>query len=205
MSPGSVAVQTACPGHVAQLELHWIVANPVKAGLVREARDWPGVTVLPHELGRRTFRIERPAIFFDPDNPNWPDTVELTLTLPPTLEHTYGARGVREAVKEELERQERLARAELNKRGWRVLGAARVRRLSPYRRAGSFEPLRHRNPTFAMGRGQRTVFFQALAELRAFRTAYRQALEQWRSGFRGVVFPRGTWCMCRVHGVLVQT
>jgi len=186
-------------------KLAYAMANPVKAGLVREARDWPGVTVLPHELGRRSFRIERPPIFFDPDNPNWPDTVELTLTLPPTLERTYDARRVREAVKEELERQERLAREEFDKRGWRVLGAARVRRLSPYRRARSSEPLRHRNPTFAMGRGQRTVFFQALAELRAFRTAYRQALEQWRSGFRGVVFPRGTWCMCRVHGVLVQT
>jgi hypothetical protein len=82
----------------------------------------------------------------------------------------------------ELERQERLAHHELKKRGWRVLGAERIRRLSPYRRATSFEPLRGRNPTFAVGRGQKKVFFQAVAEPLAFRHAYRQALEQWRAG-----------------------
>jgi hypothetical protein len=67
-------------------KLAYVMANPVKAGLVQYARDWPGVTVLPHELGRRTFRIERPAVFFDPNNPQWPDVVELSLTLPPTHE-----------------------------------------------------------------------------------------------------------------------
>jgi hypothetical protein len=94
-----------------------------------------------------------------------------------------------------------VARAEVKARGWRILRAARVRRLSPYRRATSFELLRDRNPTFAVGRGQRKVFFEAVAELRAFRRAYRQALEQWRAGLRSVVFPQGTWGMCRVHGV----
>jgi hypothetical protein len=108
---------------------------------------------------------------------------------------------VREAVTDELARHEREARAEVKARGWRILGAARVRRLSPYRRATSFELLRDRNPTFAVGRGQRKVFFQAVAELRAFRRAYRQALEQWRAGLRSIVFPQGTWGMCRVHGV----
>ncbi|MFW2389409.1 MAG: transposase [Polyangiales bacterium] len=186
-------------------KLAYVAANPVKAGLVASARDWPGVTVLPHELGRRTLVIARPAVFFRPDNRKWPDTVELSLTLPPALEQTHPAQAVREAVKEELERQERQARTEVKARGWRVLGAERVRRLSPYRRATSFELLRSRNPTFAVGRGQRKAFFQAVAELRAFRRAYRQALEQWRAGLRSVVFPQGTWWMCQVHGVVGQT
>jgi len=186
-------------------KLAYVAANPVKAGLVARARDWPGVTVLPHELGRRTLVIERPGVFFRPDNRKWPHTVELTLTLPPALEQTHPAQAVREAVKEELERQERQARAEVKARGWRILGAERVRRLSPYRRATSFELLRSRNPTFAVGRGQRKAFFQAVAELRAFRRAYRQALEQWRAGLRSVVFPQGTWWMCRAHGVVGQT
>ena len=140
-------------------------------------------------------------MFFRADNTKWPDTVELTLTLPPALERAYPAEAVRQAVKDELERQEREARAELKARGWRILGATRVRRLSPYRRATSFELLRDRNPTFAVGRGQRKVFDQAVAELWAFRCAYRQALEQWRAGLRSVVFPQGTWAMCHVHGV----
>jgi REP element-mobilizing transposase RayT len=186
-------------------KLAYVMANPVKAGLVRHARDWPGITVLPHELGRRVWTLKRPEAYFNAKNRQWPDTIELTLTLPASLERTYAADALREVVQEELERQERLAYQEVHKRGWRVLGAARVRRLSPYRRATSFELLRDRNPTFAVGRGQKKVFFEAVAELRAFRHAYRQALEQWRAGLRSVVFPQGTWCMCRMHGVALDT
>ena len=186
-------------------KLAYVMANPVKAGLVRRAREWPGVTVLPQELGRRTWRIKRPEAFFDADNPQWPDEVELSLSLPPVLQRTYGAQQVREAVAQELEHQEHLAHREVKRRNWRVLGAERVRRLSPFQRATSFEPLRGLNPTFAVGRGQRGVFFDAVARLRAFRKAYRQALEQWRAGLRETVFPQGTWAMCRLHGVAVST
>jgi len=186
-------------------KLAYVMANPVQAGLVRHARDWPGITVLPKELGRRTWTMNRPDAYFRPDNPQWPETAALTLTLPPVLAECDRAEEVREAVNEELEGQERRAHREIAKRGWRFLGAERVRRLSPYRRATSFELLRDRNPTFAVGRGQNRVFFQAVAELRAFRRAYRDALEQWRAGLRSIVFPQGTWCMCEVHGVAVQT
>jgi hypothetical protein len=55
-----------------------------------------------------------------------------------------------------------------------------------------------------VGRGQRRVFFQAVAELRAFRRAYREALEQLRVGIRSVVFPQGTWGMCQGHRVECQ-
>ena len=125
-------------------KLAYVMANPVKAGLVAHARDWPGLTVLPHELGRRTLLIERPPVFFRADNSKWPDTVELTLTLPPALAEAYRAEEVRDAVNEELERQEQEARAEVKARGWRILGADRVRRLSPYNRAKEFELLRER-------------------------------------------------------------
>ena len=186
-------------------KLAYVMANPVKAGLVAQARDWPGISVLPQELGRRTLVIERPRGFFRADNRRWPEKVELTLTLPATLERSYPAGEVRAAVSEELERQERLAQAEVKARGWRVVGANRVRRLSPYRRASSFELVRDRNPTFAVGRGDRKVLVQTVGELRAFRHAYRQAFAQWRAGLRSVVFPQGTWWMCRAHGVAGQT
>ena len=186
-------------------KLAYVMANPVKAGLVAYARDWPGLTVLPNELGRRTLVIERPSVFFRPDNRKWPDTVELTLTVPPRLAAAHRTEEIRKVVSDELERQERDARAEVKARGWRVLGPARVRRLSPYKRATSFEPVRDGNPTLAVGRGQRKMFFQAVAELRAFRRAYRDALEQWRAGLRSTVFPMGTWAMSKVHGVTGHT
>ena len=186
-------------------KLAYVMANPVQAGLVRHAHDWPGITTLPKELGRRTWTPSRPDVYFRADNRQWPESAALRLRMPPGLAERYGAEEMRDAVAEELERLERHAHREVAKRDWRFLGAKRVRRLSPYRRATSFELLRDRNPTFAVGRGHKRLFFQAVAELRAFRRAYRDALEQWRAGLRSVVFPQGTWCMCQLHGVLVQT
>mgnify|MGYP001816771751 FL=1 len=181
----------------------YVLANPEKAGLVQRASHWPGVTVLPQELGRRTWKIKRPDFFFDADN--WPDEVELTLTLPPTLQGPYTDAQIRDEVALELTDQERLAQAEVKKKGWRVLGSERIRRVSPYRRAKSFEPIRGRNPTFAVGRGQRQALLAAAAELRAFRRAYRDALGRWRAGLRQTVFPAGTWAMRRMHTVSVDS
>ncbi len=59
------------------------------------------------------------------------------------------------------------------------------------------------NPTFATGRGQRQVFFEAVRQLRAFRKAYRDAMAQWVQGHREVVFPAGTLQMHTLHQVRV--
>ena len=60
-------------------KMAYVLANPVKAGLVQRAAHWPGVTVLPQELGRRTWKVQRPDFYFDART--WPDEVELTLTV----------------------------------------------------------------------------------------------------------------------------
>jgi REP element-mobilizing transposase RayT len=190
----------------AMLEkLAYVIANPVTAGLVRQAQDWPGVTVRPQDMGRRTLKVRRPDVFFDPNNPKWPETIELTLSLPPVLEEHFSASRIRQAVGDEVERLEQQARKDIRARKWRVYGPDRIRRMSPYQRAKSFEPLRDRNPTFAAGRGQRAVFFRAVQELRAFRRAYREALERWKEGMRNVWFPAGTWAMVHIHCALVRS
>ena len=181
-------------------KLAYVMANPVKAGLVHRARDWPGFIVLPQELGRRKWNVRRPNVYFSSKNPRWPTTVELALTVPPALEERFSAASLRKSVAIELKRQERLALQELKRDGRRVIGSDQIRRLSPHRRATSPEP-RGLNPTFAVGRGQGGLFVRAVHELRAFRRAYRQALDRWRAGARAVVFPSGTWLMCRLHGV----
>ncbi len=90
--------------------------------------------------------------------------------------------------------------------GWRFMGAKAVLRVSPMRRATSFEPLRSLNPTFAIGRGMRDAFLAAVARLREFRRAYRVAYEQWKAGLRTVEFPPGTWALVQYHGAqLVPT
>lgn len=185
-------------------KIAYCMANPVAAGLVRRACDWPGLTTLPAELGRAALQATRPTFFFDPENAQWPESASLTLTMPPALEGQTSLEEFRRQVVVELERQEKEARDQAAKAGRTFLGADRCRRTSPYRRARSFEPLRDRNPTFAVGRGNREAFFAAAEGLRLFRSAYREALRLWRQGIRDVEFPLGTWAMKRLHVAAVQ-
>jgi REP element-mobilizing transposase RayT len=181
-------------------KLAYIMANPVAAGLVWRAHEWPGLTTTPADLGTKELSARRPEGYFDADNPKWPEHASLQLA---PLEIGLSSEQLQERVAAELERLEGQAHAELETKGRRVLGAERVQQLSPYEHSSSWEPIRERNPHFAVGRGQRKAFFRAARRLRAFRQAYREALAQWRSGVRDVIFPAGTWLMRVLHDVRV--
>ncbi len=183
-------------------KIAYVLANPVAAGLVRHAHEWPGAKVDVGELGRGVLRAARPSAYLDPENPQWPEEMTLSLSLPPAIEMD-SAEGFRQEVAAELERQEAQIHAEMQHHGRRFLGAERASKISPYARATSFEALRERNPTFAVGRDQGDTWRIAGAAVRAFRALYRAALEQWRTGVRSVVFPAGTWWMCTFHGASV--
>jgi REP element-mobilizing transposase RayT len=177
-------------------------ANPVSAGAVRHAHQWPGLNVLPEQLGRASWTARRPDFYFDQNNPQWPDVATLRLTMP---EMTMSDTLVRDNVAQELQRLETDAHQAVRDKGWRFLGPQKVLAMSPFDRATSWEPLRGRNPTFAVGRGQREAFFEAVTVLREFRKAYRDALESWRIGIREVLFPVGTWFMRCGHSALVAS
>lgn len=184
-------------------KIAYALANPVAAGLVRQAHEWPGATVRVDELGRGVLRARRPGVYFNPANPSWPDEATFPLTLPPAV-GSAGAESFCHEVAAELERLEVLARADAQRRGVRFLGAERACKISPYERATSHEPLHERNPTFAVGREQGSAWRCAAAAVRAFRASYRSALERWCAGARSAVFPFGTWWMRTFHCVTVN-
>lgn len=184
-------------------KLAYCLANPTAAGLVRYARDWPGVTLRASELGRKRWRIRRPDFYFSPKNSVWPEYVEFEATVPATLLELYSADEVRSMVAQQCTQLEHDAWLEAKRNGWSFLGPDRCTKVSPYRRARGFVPVRDRNPTFAVGRGQDKLFRLAVRQLRAFQEHYRFALEQWRAGSRDVCFPHGTWWMQRFHAVQV--
>jgi putative transposase len=181
-------------------KLAYIMANPVNAGLVYHARKWPGLTTRPEELGVGSITAARPEVYLDSDNSLWPERATIGLTTPRL---GISREQLEKRVAAELERLERVAHEEIAAKKWRVPCAEVIKRLSPFQRARSWEPLRGRNPHFAVGRKQRKAFFQASLELKTFRTAYRAALELWRTGVRDVVFPAATWMMNVFHGVRV--
>jgi len=182
-------------------KLAYVAANPVAAGLVRRASDWPGMTTVPQDLGKARMKATRPNFYLDPENPIWPHEATLELEIPPRLCMTDDE--VRSAVAAELAHLEAAARDDVRAKGWTVLGAEKLRKLSPFQRAKSWEPLRGLNPTFAVGRNQKQALFAAVRVVRAFRRVYQEALTRWRAGVWGVVFPRETWLMRTLHGVKV--
>lgn len=184
-------------------KLGYTLANPVEAGLVRYASDWPGAKSRIDELGGGLLRAPRPSAWFDPRPGAWPEWADLRLEAPAGV----GPRTVdawREAVAASTDEHERRGRAEVEARGGHFLGARRAETVSPYERAKSVEATRERNPTFALGRVA-GAFAAAARALRAFREAHRAALVAWRAGVRDIVFPLGTWWMAQAHAVVVAT
>ncbi|WP_437677741.1 transposase [Sorangium sp. So ce131] len=184
-------------------KIAYVLANPVAAGLVRNASEWPGAKVDVGELGRGVLQATRPSAYLSPKNPQWIEQATLPISLPPTIE-PENAEGFRHQVAAELERQEAQAHAEVERRGVGFLGAERAADVSPYERTTTSERLRERNPTIAVGREQGDAWRTAAAAVRVFRTSYRAALERWSAGVRSAVFPVGTWWMRTFHGASVS-
>jgi len=196
------SVVELCTQQAVLEKIAYVIANPVAAGLVRRSHQWPGVTTTPEHFGRASWTAKLPAFYLDQDNPRWPKIATLSLSMP---QLDIGDAAARVAVADEVAHLEAMASATMQAAGRRVIGREHLAALSPYDRARSWEPLRGRNPSFAVGRHQREAFFDSVAVLRAFRWAHRAALEAWRNGVRSVLFPPGTWLMCWAHGALVAT
>jgi len=179
----------------------YVMANPVEAGLVFHARDWPGVQTTPAQLGAARWSAPRPGVYLDPDNPAWPKTATLALVHP---ERSHmGPEEFRTQVRDELQQREQAARERLRSEGRRFAGRRAVLTTSRYSRATSWEARGSLTPTFATGRGQRDAYLLAAHSLRTFRQAYRDALAQWVQGHREVLFPAGTLKMHTLHQVRV--
>ncbi|MEQ9080763.1 MAG: transposase, partial [Sandaracinaceae bacterium] len=110
----------------------------------------------------------------------------------------------REAIAQELEAQLAEARAEIRKRGWKVMGPTRARNVSPYRRAKTFEARGTLRPHVAAGPGQTEARIAAIEQLVEFREKHREAKRRWCAGDRDVVFPAGTYWMVKHHGARVE-
>jgi REP element-mobilizing transposase RayT len=182
-------------------KLAYVMANPTTAGLVFHSDQWPGLMTQPSQLGTARFTAKRPDVFFDIDNPAWPAEATLQLEVPRI---GLSDDETRAQVAKELQMLEREAQAE-EAGGRDFLGPQGVALSSPFKEAVGWEPLRGRNPCFAVGRGQRTAFLRATKVLRDFRRAYREAFADWRNGIRDVLFPPGTYLMRVLHDVRVGT
>jgi putative transposase len=166
----------------------YVLANPVAAGLVHQARRWPGLWSSPADVGR-CVEVERPRHFFDP-NGYMPERIAFTLAVPPGFESADAFRSRLEAA---LAAREARAFSERQ----RFLGVARVLKQRVLARPGTPERRPRLRPRFAARNPGRRL--ELALRLKTFLAAYQDALIGWRAGNRGIVFPEGTYLMRVVH------
>jgi REP element-mobilizing transposase RayT len=162
----------------------YTLANPVKAGLVRRSRQWPGLCSRPSQIGE-TLEFERPNHFFSKQGQQ-PDALQLRLVKPPGF--ASSAEFGQQLGAALTEREDALAAT-----GMRPLGRARLRKLNPLSAPTTWAPHRALRPRFAAktpGRLQVLV-----ARLGAFLAEHQAALLAWRDGHREALFPEGTYLM----------
>ncbi len=173
-------------------KMAYVVGNPVEAGLVERPEQWPGVIL----WGDCVLNAPRPDDYFDPLG-SAPASLKLRVA-PPARAGESASRGrlwqqsVKRAVAERVAWAWRRVRAE----GVVFLGREAVLAQSFIKRAHSYEVKREPIPRVV---AKDPLVRRALWRVeKAFRAAYRVALEKWRLGLRHVSFPTGTWLM-RVH------
>lgn len=180
-------------------EIAYVQANPVAAGAVKYAKDWPGLRSTPRDCGADPRVVARTPLYFRA-NGSMPDEARLRFELPETLVELHGEKETREAITIATRNHEQAARDKVAEKGWRFLGAKRCLKISPFTQARAYEVFGDLDPTFATKGGGKQAFFDAVQELREFRRWYRDALKAWRAGNRDVAFPPGTWAMRVRHG-----
>jgi putative transposase len=179
-------------------KIAYVVANPVAAGLVKQAEDWPGFLA----WGARVLRATRPVSYFR-EKGTCPPELLLSIEPPPARDgEPETRRDWKERVTRAIAAKVAAAHGVIASEGRAFLGSAAVLASSLIRRARSYEDRFGVIPTVAAK--VRSVRDRLRRVERHFRARYRAALEAWRSGQRDVVFPFGTWGLAVFHAANVD-
>jgi REP element-mobilizing transposase RayT len=175
----------------------YVYTNPVDAGLVATAREWPGARSLPEDIAGPAAEIKRPQGFFRENGPV-PERTLLHLSVPDALgEATDDPVGLLERAVHDREQEiQRRFQAE----GRRCHGRRRVLAQTPFGRPKSATPRRSLNPGIASRDKWRRI--ETLRRLKEFLDEYRRARLRYLEGDRSVLFPWGTYWMRVRLGVM---
>lgn len=196
--PGMLNQPVLADGEKVLDKVAYVLANPVAAGLVPHAWQWPGAATKPEDyLAPVVVKKPKSAYF---RRSQLPPQARLRHVVPPTHPGVTAAEFA-SRVREALERQERAARERL---GDAFIGLARLRTIDWTHRATSEERRgsgRNRPPK-VLSTDPRTRA-ALLLEMKLFEAAYASALARYRRRAADVQFPRGTWAMVERFGVPV--
>jgi REP element-mobilizing transposase RayT len=193
-APGSFSAVALVSREDVVAKAAYALANPVAAGLVRTAREWPGLCSAPELIGGDTLLVPRPGTFFRASGP-MPATATLNVTRPPCFASDAEFRGALESALADAEAEGRRARS--SARGG-FLGTVKVLAQRPFDRPVKAEPRRDLAPRVAARDKWKRI--EALSRLVEFLRAYRHAWMALRAG-EDAVFPAGTYGLRLTCGV----
>ncbi len=168
-------------------------ANPAAADLVETSDEWPGVNSLQASLDGGALRASRPIHFFRSDGYQ-PEIVSVPIVRPRQFaEHDPDEwsqlLGSRLAIAEAEHRERRHAC------GKSVLGRAAVLAQNPFDSPASDEPHFGISPRVAAK--NKWARIEAVQRSVEFVKRYQAAVRAWMAGAVDVLFPFGTYWMCR--------
>ena len=173
----------------------YTLTNPVKDGLVRDYRKWPGFNTRPSDWCGRVRRVKRPDYYFK----NTPEEIEYQIVAPSQLDHGDIEALIAEVESAIRERQSQAAEEHATQ-GRSFKGVKAVMRTDPFDSPSTPRAVGNLNPQIAAG-GDGEALARATRALRAFRIAYREAWALFKRGAKAVVFPGGTLLMHRRYGL----
>ena len=184
-------------GTVLTEKISYVLANPVAAGLVASPEEWPGFVSSVEDLLGKSVVVKRPLEYLAQNDAKNAPEVTFSMAAPPeAIAQFANSAAMLEATEGALQRRIRSAR---RRHAQRFAGRLRVLATSPHARATSYEPFGRRVPRITTA-GDLEAARRLIAEMRAFRKAYRIALEALKAGKRRVTFPAGTGKMHSTYG-----
>lgn len=191
--------------------IHYVLLNPVRAGLVSRRDEWPGLISTYQDIADgKLIEATRPEQFFDAENEANPDAVAFALDPLPSWADLTPAEVQAEcdAQTAKLDAKEADLRAEFAEQGRKFLGRQGVLSTDPYSSPKTREQKGKLNPQVA---GKSALKSNPKLLLRvlllvAFRRAYRAALLKLRKtrDIANAEFPRGTYWFRYFHGMPVK-
>ena len=181
-------------------KLIYTVCNPVEAGLVEHALEWPGVSSLRPLLEGRSLTAKRPEHFFRSQG-LMPETVVLRFVRPEEFSG-LSEESWHQLVQGKVKEKEKKCRRERATIGRRPLGARAVLSQSWSSRPKPAEPKRKMSPRVAAVNKWRRL--EAILGNKAFLRAYRAAREAFSAGIRTALFPQGTYWLKRFANVVCE-
>jgi putative transposase len=178
-------------------KLVYAIANPVSSHLVDKVHHWPGVESLTAIDQDLPLVATKPLKFFDQNNKNLPELLELRFARAPGFE-SLSHEEYTKLLRDEVTKAEKAAADERRERGITIVGRAAVLKQHWNAKPSSHEPRRGMSPRVACK--NKWARLEALNRNKAFIEQYREARIA-KLGGQDAVFPAGTWWLHRFAGV----